>query len=314
MRPAAQGLIALVAANVIWGLSPAFYKLIDHVPPLEVLSHRTVWSLVLFGLYLALQGRLAEITRALRAPGEGWRICVAAAMVSVNWTLFIWAVQVDRVMEASLGYFIFPLLSVLLGVVFFGEALGRAKLAAVALAGTGVLVLTVGLGVPPYLSLILAATFGAYSVLTKNARTGPVVSVTAEVLLFTPFALVWLWGVHAHGWVALTETAVGAFGTSWRDSLILVLSGPMTAGPMMLFAFGARRLQLATVGLMQYLNPTLQFLLAVAIFAEPFTRWHGIAFPLIWLALAVYSLEALRQERAARRAAMASSTEAATEK
>ena len=308
MSDAVKGLVALFVSNLIWGLSPLYYKLLDHVPPLEILSHRTLWSLILFGIYLAFQRRIHELVQAVTHFRSLLWLCLGAATISVNWSLFIWAIQLDRVVETSLGYFIFPLVSVVFGMVFFRERLSRASQVSIALAALAVVILSVGLAIPPYMSLILAFSFGTYGVLKKVARTGPVVSVTGEVLVVAPLSLVWLWGVHNHGWTALTVEAVGAFGQGWRDRLLLIVSGPLTAAPLMLFSYATKRLNLATVGLMQYINPSIQFLVAILILVEPFTVWHAIAFPLIWLALTIYSLEAIRQDKRARKAAMASST------
>ena len=312
MSDAAKGISAIIGACAIWGLSPIFYKLLVHVPPLEVLSHRTLWSLVFFGLVLAGQGRLRQIGAALGGFRRIAIVALATAMVSTNWFLFIYAIQLGRAVEASLGYYILPLVSVLLGMVFFAEKLSRGRAVAIGLAGIAVMVLTVGLGAAPTISLVLAVTFGIYAVIKKNSVSGPVVSVTAEVLLVAPLSLIWLRGVHNRGWEGLTGRNLATFGASLSDSLLLMLSGPLTGFPLILFSYASRRLNLATVGLVSYLNPTLQFLVAVVIFSEPFTRWHAIAFPLIWLALAVYSADALRQERSARRAAIRSATEAIT--
>ena len=301
MTEAGKGVTAMIGACVVWGLSPLYYKLIDHVPPGEVLAHRTLWSLVFFACVLALQGRLRAIGAALRH----WRVMLLASlMISVNWFVFIFSVQVGRTVEASLGYYIFPLVAVLLGMVVFRERLGVWQGIAVAVASLAVLVLSLGVGAVPWISLILAVTFGFYGVLKKRLDTGPVVSVTCEVLLLLPIALLWLAGVHLG---VFTEGRPGAvFGSSLFDSTILLLSGVLTAGPLILFSFAARRVALATVGVIQYLNPSLQFFCAVIIFAEPFTQAHAIAFPLIWTALAIYSIAALRQERAARKVASTS--------
>ena len=313
MSDASKGIFAVLGACTIWGLSPIFYKLLVHVPPLEVLSHRTLWSLVFFGLVLAVQGRLREIGASLGSPRRIAIVALATAMVSANWFLFIYAIQLGRAVEASLGYYILPLVSVLLGMVFFGEKLTLGRALAIALAALAVAILTVGLRAVPVISLVLAVTFGVYSVIKKNSATGPVVSVTAEVLLVAPLSLVWLWGVHNLGWQGLTGRNLATFGSDLSDSLLLMLSGPLTGFPLILFSYASRRLRLATVGLVSYLNPTLQFLVAVVIFAEPFTPWHAIAFPLIWVALAIYSLDALRQERSARRAAINAGTDVSTD-
>lgn len=291
MTEGAKGVSAMVAACVVWGLSPLFYALLDHVPPLEVLSYRTIWSLIFFAGVLALQGRLGLVPRALGSVMGFLTIAAAGVMIASNWFGFIYAVQNGLTVEASLGYYIFPLVAVLLGRMFFGERLTRAQLAAVALAGVAVATLTVGLGVPPWISLMLAVTFGLYSAIKKRLDVGPVVSVTGEVLVLSPLAVLWI--------VLMGQGAGGdnALGTH----LLLALSGPLTATPLILFSYAARRVRLATVGLVQYLNPTLQFIVATMIFVEPFTFWHALAFPMIWVALVIYSATALRQERASRR-------------
>lgn len=308
-----KGILAILAANLIWGVSPIYYKLLDHVPPLEVLSHRTIWSLIFFGLVLIVQRRLGALFSGFATSQGAATILFAALMITCNWFLFIWAIQVGRTVEVSLGHFILPLVSVIFGVVFFAEGLTRSKLIALGLAGAGGLVLTYGLGAVPVVSLILATTFGIYIVIKKRSPIGPVVSVTAEVLCLLPLALIWLVGVHQFGWIGMSGANLGTFGRDLSDSLLLTLSGPLTAGPLILFSYASKRLQMASLGLIQYLNPTLQFAVAVLIFAEPFTRWHGVAFPLIWLALAVYTWDAFRADRAARSAVIAASGRSATE-
>ncbi len=308
MTEAGKGVAAVVGACVIWGLGPIYYKLLDHVPPLEVLAHRSLWSLVFFGGVLIAQRRLAEIVRLLRRPAWAGLVALAATTISINWFFYIYAIQTGRTVEASLGYYIFPLVSVMLGVIVYREALGAAKVVAVALAALAVALLTWGLGAAPRISLVLAFSFGCYGVLKKYIDAGPVVSVTAEVLLLAPLAAMWLWGVHVLGWTGLVGRNLATFGTSLSDSLLLMASGPLTGLPLILFSYASRRVTMATVGLVQYLNPTLQFLIATLIFAEPFTPWHAVAFPLIWVALAIYSLWALAQERSARRASRSAST------
>ena len=294
MREASKGIIAMVAACTIWGLSGVYYKLLAHVPPIEVLAHRTLWSFAFFALVLLVQGRLALLGRALGNRRDIRSIGLAALFISSNWFAFITSIQIGRAMEASLGYYIFPLVAVLLGAVAFRERLGRAQLFAVALALCAVTTLALGLGVPPWISLFLALSFGLYGLVKKGLSVGPVVSVTAEVLLLAPVALIVLWLAHSGGG--------GAFGASGRDSAMLAFSGILTGTPLILFSYATRRITLATVGLVQYLNPTLQFLVATFWFLEPFTLWHALAFGLIWTALAIYTTASLRQDRAARRA------------
>ena len=302
MGEASKSLLAMVLACLVWGLSPLFYKLLVHVPPGEVLAHRTLWSLVFFAGVLLVQGRLREVGRVLGSLRGVGIVLFASLMIAVNWFLFIYSVQVGRVMEASLGYYIFPLVAVLIGTVAFQERLGGVQWAAVGLAALAVGILTWGLGVAPWIALILAGTFGLYGLVKKRLAAGPVVSVTAEVLLLLPVALIWLWGLHSGSW---SEGRPGAlFAGDWATSLLLITAGPMTAGPLILFSYASRRAAMSTIGLVQYLNPTLQFGCAVLIFAEPMTMWHGIAFPLIWLALGLYSGAALAGERRSRRAAI----------
>lgn len=285
-----RGIPALIAAGTIWGLSPLYYKLLEHVPPAEVLAHRTVWSFIFFALLLFFQGRLGQLVPLVRRQ---WRwIALASIMISVNWFLFIYAIQVDRVIEASLGYYIFPLVAVAMGRLVFKERLGALQWIAVALAVLAVSVLTVGLQVVPAISLVLATTFGLYGVIKKQLDAGPVLSVTAEVFLLLPLFI--LTFAYLAGTAQLQATSA-------RDITILMCSGPLTAGPLILFTVGARRVRMATVGLVQYINPTLQFSCAVIVFGEPFTRWHAIAFSLIWVALALYSFSAFSRDRSARK-------------
>ncbi|MDP4032621.1 MAG: EamA family transporter RarD [Pseudorhodobacter sp.] len=308
MHEREKGVLAMAAACMVWGLSPLYYKLLADVPPLEVLSHRTLWSLLFFGLVLAGQGRLRQVSALLRGRGLPV-VAFAAVMISTNWFLFIFSVQTGHTVEASLGYYIFPLVAVLIGMVVFGERLSRGQTIAVALAGLAVATLTAGLGVAPWIALALALSFGLYGLIKKRISAGPVVSVTAEVLVLSPLALVWLGGLHTGAWVEFSRPGAW-FGQSLGTSGLLALSGVLTAGPLILFSYATRRVTMATLGLVQYLNPTLQFLCATLVFAEPFSRWHGMAFGLIWAALALYSCESLRQDRAARSRSTSAATSA----
>lgn len=296
MGEAARGVAALVLACTVWGLSPVYYAELAHVPPLVVLAWRTLWSLVLFGLVLGLQGRLGDLRGAFAGLRRTGATLAAALLVSANWFGFILAVSTGRTVESSLGYFIFPLVAVALGRVVLGERLSALQWGAVALAAAAVLVLTAGLGTAPWIALWLAVTFGLYGLVKARLALGPVVSVAAEVLLLSPIALV----------LVLTAPAP----PDLRTQLLLAFSGVLTAGPLALFAYAARRVRLSTLGLGQYINPTLQFLVAVLWFAEPFTLWHAIAFPMIWLGLLLYSASRIAQERAARRSDSSAGTSA----
>ncbi|MES2433949.1 MAG: EamA family transporter RarD [Pseudomonadota bacterium] len=303
MREARKGVLAVVLACLIWGFGPAYYKHLSQVAAPEMLAHRTLWTLLMFGGLLAVQGRLAELRGLLLGPQRG-RVWAATLLISANWFIFIWAVQSAHAIEASLGYYIFPLVAVLIGFVAFGERLAVPQVLAVGLATLAVCLLTYGLGVAPLIALSLAGTFASYSALKRGVSASAIVSVTAEVVLMAPLAIGYL--VYAH--LGFAGPGAGWFGRDLGLSLWLPLTGLITGVPLMLFSYAARRVSMATLGLVQFLNPTLQFLTAVLIFAEPFSYWHAVAFGLIWLALALYSAAAWRQDRAARKAAVSAGT------
>ena len=277
-----KGVLAMVVACLIWGLSPLYYKLLVSVPPIELLSHRTIWSLVLFSLILLIQGRLQGSFKVLRDKKIAAILLIAALMIAFNWFVFIYSIQVNRATESSLGYFIFPLVSVVFGVVLFRENLSPTQISAVMLAAAAVIILTYGLGQVPWIALSVSVSFGIYGVIKKSLSIPAIVTVTLEVLLVSPIALMILYLHHA-------SDSGGQFGQSLSVSLLLVLSGLMTATPLILFSYATRRVELATVGILQYINPSLQFLCATVLFLEPLSIWHAFAFPLIWIALALYS-------------------------
>ena len=294
MSETRAGVLAMVGACVIWGLSPLYYKLLAHIPPIEVLAHRTFWSALIFTGLLLVQGRVGELRKALGSGRSFVIVAFAALMISTNWFVFIWSIGAGHATEASLGYFLFPLVAVLIGRVIFGETMVGLQGMAILIAAVAVMVLTTGLGVAPWIALVLAGSFGLYGLVKKRLTVGPVVSVTGEVVVLVPIALVVLWLRYAAG--------EAAFGANMTDTAMLVFSGVLTATPLILFSFAAKRVAMATVGLLQYLNPSLQFLCAVLVFGEPFGFWHAIAFPMIWTALALYSVASWRQEKARLRA------------
>ncbi|MHA6323768.1 EamA family transporter RarD [Roseivivax sp. CAU 1753] len=299
-----SGIAAMVLCCTIWGLSSIYYKLLSDVPTLEILAHRTFWSLVTFTVVLTLRGRLRELARALSDLGNVATILFAAMMISTNWFLFIRSIQTGRATEASLAYYIFPLVAVLLGMVAFKERMGFWQGVSVGLAAIAVLILSVQLGHPPIYALIMAVSFGFYGLAKKRLRIGPVVSVTSEVLLILPFSAGWLIKLH---WF----DGKGLFGKSWDTSILLALSGPLTSVPLILFSYASQRISLSSVGLIQYLNPTLQFLVAVLIFREPFGLVQAMAFALIWTALAIYSTATLRAESRRRKSVAAAAASSA---
>ncbi len=303
MDQVAKGVAAMVAAALVWGLSSLWYKALSHVPALEVLAHRTLWSALFLAIIVLVQGRVAEVRAALADRRVRRLLALAALFIATNWLVFISAVQSGHALEASLGYYIFPLVAVLLGFVFQGERLSRLQVAAVALAGVAVAVLAFGLGGVPRVALTLALSFGAYGLLKARQPLGPVISVLIETLLLAPLALLWIVGLQAGVLAAPGGASGGLFLADGLTTAMLIGSGPLTALPLILFSYAARRISYASVGLIQYLNPTIQFVVAVMIFGEVFTRWHAVAFPLIWIGLALYTAESWRRSRRAERVA-----------
>lgn len=291
MNRTAQGILAILAACVIWGLSPLYYNLLTMVPPLELLAQRTLWSFLFFALVLGLQGRFSALTHALGNRGHVITLFAAACAIAVNWYFFIYSVQINRVSEASLGYFIFPLVAVVFGLIVFKEKLSALQWVAVALAVFAVLILTYGLGVAPWLALVLSLSFGTYSVLKKRLDLSPVISVTLEVMLLLPLTVPYL---VIQNWPIQDST------DSWQIWFLLMGSGPLTATPLILFSYATRRISMSTVGIMQYINPSIQFLVALLIFAEPMTDWHFGAFSIIWVAVVIYSWSGFSARNAAK--------------
>ena len=291
MNRTAQGILAILAACVIWGLSPLYYNLLTMVPPLELLAQRTLWSFLFFALVLGLQGRFSALIHALGNRGHVITLFDAACAIAVNWYFFIYSVQINRVSEASLGYFIFPLVAVVFGLIVFKEKLSALQWVAVALAVFAVLILTYGLGVAPWLALVLSLSFGTYSVLKKRLDLSPVISVTLEVMLLLPLTVPYL---LIKNWPIQDST------DSWQIWFLLMGSGPLTATPLILFSYATRRISMSTVGIMQYINPSIQFLVALLIFAEPMTDWHFGAFSIIWVAVVIYSWSGFSARNAAK--------------
>lgn len=284
------GTVYAALAFVWWGLFPLYFRVVTSVAPIEVLAHRIVWCALFLGLVLTWRRQWAWLAKVLRAPRVLGAFAASALLIAVNWLTYIWSVHNDHVVDASLGYFITPLVNVLLGTTLLHERLRRAQWLALALAGLGVAWLTVQAGHPPWIALVLAISFGGYGLLRKVAVLGALEGLTLETLLLAPLAL----AVLAFEW----QRGTGSFpAPDWATNLWLVGLGPVTAIPLLLFAAGARRLSMTTLGLLQYIGPTIQFVLALWVFHEPFA-WSRLAgFGCIWLALAVYSAEGWHRSR-----------------
>ena len=280
------GLLYAALAYTAWGLFPVYFKQLVEVNAFEVVMHRMVWSFVLLMVVLMVLKRWAWLREVTRQPRVLLAFGLSALLLSANWSVYVWAVQNAHMLDASLGYFILPLVNVAMGFVFLHERPRPAQWLAVAVAASGVLWLTVQAGRLPWVALVLAVTFGTYGLLRKVAKLGALEGLTLETLLLLPMAvgLLGWWSWHGQG--ALVQGNPVTLG--W-----LLLAGPLTAIPLLLFAAGARRIPLATLGLLQYISPSLQMLLGVWLYGEPFEPARAIGFYMIWAALVIYSAEGL---------------------
>jgi len=279
MSPVRSGATAAIAAFLLWGSFGLYFHALGALPATEVLAHRVVGGAVFAFLLLAMRGRLGQLRGILADRQATWRLGASAVAVGVNWGLFVWAVARGRALEASLGYYIFPLVSVFLGRVFLGERLSGRQGAAILVTALGVGWLVMhGPGVP-WLALALAVSFGIYGLLRKTIEVPALSGLLVETVWLVPLALLYL----------LWEGGGQAVSAGGKTLGLLALAGPVTVVPLALFAFGARRLRLSTVGLMMYINPTMQMLVAVFVLDEPFTQAHAVAFTAIWLGVALYA-------------------------
>lgn len=295
-RQSVTGAIAAGSGYVIWGLSVIFYKQLAHVSPFEILAHRTLWSAGLIAALIVGLRRGPVLLAILRDRRTFATLCLTAYILASNWFLFIWAINSGRVLETSLGYFINPLVSVLAGVLILREKLTRAQMLAMALATVGVVYFTFALGFAPWVSLYLAISFAAYGYFRKITRVEALEGLFIEILALTPAAIVCLVYLSAHG-------SAGFLSYGWYTILLLALTGPMTTVPLLLFTYGAQRISLTTLGLLQYLVPTTSFAIAVWVYAEPLGHGQIVTFGLIWTGLAIFTVDSWRRERELRRLA-----------
>jgi chloramphenicol-sensitive protein RarD len=285
-----QGFLYGVTAYVIWGGFPIYWPLLEPAGSLELLAHRVIWSVVTLGLLLVVSRRVRHFGELFRVPRVFWLLALAACVISVNWGTYIYGVTTGRVVETSLGYFINPLVTVLMGVFILGERLRSLQWLAIGVGALACLVLTVDYGRPPWIALVLAFSFGTYGLAKKQAGAEAVESLTLETLLVSPLALAYL------GWlIAVGRSSFGSEGVG--HALLLMSAGLVTAVPLLCFGAAAIRVPLVTLGLLQYLAPVLQFLLGVLWFHEDMApiRWAG--FVLVWTALTIFTVESLRHRR-----------------
>ncbi|WP_297622287.1 EamA family transporter RarD [Nocardioides sp.] len=290
MPDSRRGLILGASAYILWGAFPLYWTLLEPGGAVEILAHRIVWSLLTMLLILVLSGRVSQLRALLRDRRKLLLLTAAAVVISVNWGGYIWGVNNGRVVETSLGYFINPLVTVLMGVLVLGEHLRRLQWVAMGLALVAVVVLTIDYGRPPWVALVLAFSFGTYGLAKKQADVGAVESITFETLVLAPVAAAYV------AWLVATgQSNFGSHGVG--HAVLFTSTGIITAIPLMLFGAAAIRVSMVSLGLLQYLAPTIQFALGILVFHEdmPPSRWIG--FGLVWVALAMFTVEALNHRR-----------------
>jgi chloramphenicol-sensitive protein RarD len=292
-RDTPQGLAFALTAYVLWGFLPLYMKLLSHIPPAEVVAHRVIWSLPIAATLLIILGRTGDIKTALTTPKMLPMGCVTAALISINWGFYVWAITSGHALDAALGYYINPLFSVFLGAVLLGERLNKLQLAALALAFAAVVILTLEAGKLPWVAIALFVTWGFYALAKKSLPIGPNQGFLLEVLILTPPAIAYLI------WLGPTGNFLGSAYNTW----LLLGCGVVTAVPLLIYANGAKLLRLSTIAILQYIAPTMIFLIGVFVFKEPFGGARMIAFPMIWIALVLYSIAIFRNMRAARKLA-----------
>lgn len=289
-EPSFSGLICAVTAYFIWGFSPLYFKTLKVAQPLEILMHRIIWSFVLLFVLLFIYKRMNAFMTILKNRRVLTTLVVTTLLVGMNWFLFIWSVNNDRILDASLGYYICPLVNILLGAVILRERLNRLQLVAVGLAAAAVAYLTIGYGAFPWVALALAFSFGFYSLIRKTAPVDALEGLTVETLLLLLPAVAYLFWLDLRGDGAMLHV-------DRRIDLLLMGTALVTAVPLLLFNMGARKLHLSTIGFLQYIAPSCTFLLAVFVYREPFSAVQGWTFAAIWTALALYCVDALKHYR-----------------
>lgn len=289
MSESEKGVALAVMAHLVWGGMAVYFGLMRHISPAEIAVNRGFWALPIAAVIVTLLGQWGAVKKAMTNPKMLATLALCTVLVVFNWGFYVWSIQVGRTLESSLGYFINPLMNVVMGYLFLGERFTRPQMFAISLAVVAVLVQTFAAGVFPWLGLMLASTFCLYGFLRKTIPVGPTQGFFIEVLIgAVPLLMVEAW---------LFSKGQASFGSNVRDTLLLLGSGVMTAGSLMLFAASIRKLRYSTAGLLQYLSPSLVFLTAVFIFGEPIDAWKLASFAIIWLALAIFSWPAIRDER-----------------
>lgn len=286
MNDQKKGVIYAAASYTLWGILPAYWKLIDNVFSMEILANRILWAFVFVSLIITYNKQWEEIKSALLDKKQVFYIFISSILITINWGLYIWTVNSDRILDASLGYYINPLFVSVIAVVFFKEKLDRYKVTALALAFIGVIILTIQYGKFPWVSIALAVSFGLYGAMKKFVKANSITGLALETAIITPFTIIYIAFRQISG--------QGAFGREPLGVILLLMgAGIVTAIPLLLFAKGAKRIPLTTLGFTQYISPTISLILGVFVYNESFNAAHMISFCFIWLGLVVYSISQL---------------------
>ncbi|RUO72289.1 EamA family transporter RarD [Pseudidiomarina sediminum] len=290
-----QGVFFAIAAYTMWGIAPIYFKWLQQVPALEILSHRILWSFVLVLILIVGLGRFHRIKPVLTNRSQMIRLTIATFLLGGNWFLFIWAINNDHILDASLGYYINPLLNVAIGMVVFGERMRKVQLVAILLAVTGVLIQVVSFGSVPWVALALACSFAIYGAIRKRLPVDSMTGLWLETAILAPLVLAYLL-------FFADSPASDMTANSWNLNLLLIAAGVVTTAPLLCFTAAAQRIRYATLGFFQYIGPSLMFVLAVWVYGEPLAADKLITFAIIWFALALYSIDSLVHQQRSKRA------------
>jgi chloramphenicol-sensitive protein RarD len=281
-----SGVLFAIAAYSMWGVAPIYFKFLMHMPAAEILIHRIVWSVVVLVLLVLVAGNVGKVKAALKSPRVLQVLLFSGVLLAANWLLFIWAVNNDHLLDASLGYYINPLLNVFLGRVFLGERLRNLQKVAVVIALVGVAYLIFSYGEVPWIALILAGSFGLYGLLRKQVAVDSLPGLLIESTMMMPFAIVY--------WVLFASEASNMVSNTWSINLLLISAGLVTTAPLLCFTAAARRIRYSTLGFFQYIGPSIMFLLATLVYNEPLHEARLVTFGFVWFALLLFSFDSYR--------------------
>lgn len=290
-----QGVFFAIAAYTMWGVAPVYFKWLESVPALEILSHRIIWSFILVLALILILGRAGRLKPVLQNKKQMLRLALATCLLGGNWFLFIWAINNDHILDASLGYYINPLLNVAIGMAFFGERMRNMQLVAIALAVTGVLIQVISFGSVPWVALALACSFAIYGAIRKRLPIDSMTGLWLETLILLPAVLVYMVFFASSSAADMTQN-------TWQINTLLVAAGVVTTAPLLCFTAAAQRIRYSTLGFFQYIGPSLMFILAVWVYGEPLATDKLVTFGIIWLALAIYSLDTVLFQQRSKRA------------